>query len=189
MSVSAPLQNAAPATLATNHSPVVHAVRSHQLSALLPESFRFTRQLLRRAVGRAAKGSALAITSLFLFSQIEHTPSLKWQMALLAAVGLMAGVAYIAGAVHDLYGKLTIDVHGIHLTPHLTGFSINWRDLDQWDVQEFTRTSAGFPRMKFWLLGDRSPVLVPSECFHDDEYERIASALRRHCSEKEIARR
>lgn len=106
-------------------------------SVLIPSTpvvVRFFRQRLGAGL-RTLAGTVLGISlGAYLATEIATSHPLQANVAFVAAVYCLLGIALIPMTVRELFGVLKVDSYGISVTPGFVGFTVPWDDLDRWTI-------------------------------------------------------
>lgn len=70
----------------------------------------------------------------YLATEVATSHPLHINVASVAAVYCLIGLALVPLAYQELFGKLTVDSFGIRVAAGVFGFAIPWDELDRWSV-------------------------------------------------------
>lgn len=131
----------------------------------------------RPAMGAAALAVALLVGGGFLWSQIPSTPLLRVQLAILGSLALCGAAYYLRQSTRDLLARFELDERGVHLRPAWLGFSIPWRQLERWEVNEIRSDALSVPGLLFWRKQGGAPRRVPAALLSPEARRRIGELL------------
>lgn len=140
--------------------PVVLRESTHT-SAWAEQSFTFVSQRWQRGVTVGAGALVQLALGLFLLAEIQSTPGLKSQLALLGSILVVTGVACLVSASRDLFGRLVINNDGISVQPFVAGFSIPWEKIVRCQVKDLHSRHAESPYILLWTRDSACPVYIP----------------------------
>ena len=160
---------------------------AHALSPLSEQSFTFVTQRWKRGLAVGAGAVAQLGLGLFLLSQIEATPGLRSQLAVLGSVFCICGAAFLVSAIRDLFGRLVVDDTGVSISPSIAGFNITWDQIERCEVKEIHSQHAESPYILFWIKGSVTPLYIPYGWLSGRDRHQIQQVLQARVPSRALA--
>lgn len=141
-----------------------------------PLSFSFARQRWQNGILLALQAAAMLAVGGFLLSQMSVTPKLQVQMAILGGLLTIGGLAMLPRIFVDFFGSITVDHHGIHMTPTIVGFSAPWSMIEKWEIKECNGTTAAHC-IRVWANGSKDSHMVPAGFLNLQDLHRLRKVM------------
>lgn len=160
-------------------------VRSHgHVEAPIAQSIGFGAQRWKIGLVRGVGGVGLLVMGTFLLSQISSTPALVIQLAIIGAICLVSGLAFLTNSIANLFGRVVIDDNGIAVRPAFTGYSIAWKELERWEVRLDSDQPPEAHSVRFWTAGSLCAMFIPNGWLTNQDRMQIRRALHAYAGDK-----
>jgi hypothetical protein len=135
---------------------------------------------------RAVMALGCAGLGIALLMQIDDTPALAVQIALMGGSITLGGIVWGVQSILEFLGQLVIDGSGIHHLPAVSGFSIAWDDLQRWEVRDDVPETMPIPSVRFWVHERSGSYSVPDRLLSVADREDIRRILQRRVPQREV---
>jgi hypothetical protein len=154
----------------------LHTIRPTEVDVNATYAFSFLRRRWFGAAGQVLQGTLVASAGYFLLTQIDDTPKLAVQIAIVGGLLALGGLAFIARAVADLTSRLTINRAGIRGRFGLVGLRLSWPEVEKWRVHDHGSLAEHFG-VEIWTPGAAASQKIPSGYFDRHELQQMRRLL------------
>jgi len=178
--VTLPSSQLAHARLAVTEAPSV------EVDITAAHSFPFAPERWLTGAGSCIQGSLMIGVGGFLLTQVSSTPNLVIQIAIVGALLIAGGLAFVVRSYGDFFGGLTIERHGIRGRVGFKSFELHWSSVKQWRVDDACRMPE-LSCIELWTTSGEFSHGIPGGSLSHKDLRRAQHVLQAFVPEKQQA--